>query len=462
MEAGSDGRPTAAVPRDAREGRKALIAGGIGTFVEYYDFSLFAYSATIIATLFFPEGNRTAALLGTFAIFGATFFFRPLGGIIFGHMGDRVGRRNTLSTVVLLMGISTVLMGLLPTYAQIGVLAPILLFALRLLQGVSTGGEFSGGATFLTEYAPYNHRGLWASFIGSSAVFGFVIGGLVSLLFSLGLSEDALNAWGWRLPFLLAGPVALVGLYLRLRLQETPAFRAVEQADQVDSAPIVDVLRNHLRSVLLLIGVATVNAVAFYTVSSYLSTYLVETVGLDRTTALLSNILALMVYVLGIPFFGLLSDRVGRKPVLLAGCAGILLLSLPGYLIIGSGGLGTAIVGQMLLVLPLTTIAACVVVVQVELFQTKTRYSGSSIGYNVAYALFGGTAPFVSAFLVERTGSSLAPAWYGMAIAAVAFLVVLRLPETHNIPLLRGGEARGGEAATEAGVAPGQHEVRPG
>jgi MHS family proline/betaine transporter-like MFS transporter len=186
-----------------------------------------------------------------------------------------------------------------------------------------------------------------------------------------------------------------------------------------------------------------VNAVAFYTVSSYLATYLIETIGLDRTPALLSNILALMVYVLGAPLFGMLSDRVGRKPVLLTGCAGILVLSLPGYLLIGSGGLGAAILGQMMLALPLTIIAACVVVVQVELFPTKLRYSGASVGYNVAYAIFGGTAPFVGTFLVGRTGSNLSPAWYGMAIAAVAFLIILlKLPETYRLPMLRGEEAQ--------------------
>jgi MFS transporter, MHS family, proline/betaine transporter len=444
MDERSAGQQTTTAPaRDAREGRKALTAGCIGTFVEFYDFSLYAYAATIIATLFFPEGNRTAALLGTFGIFAVTFFFRPVGGIFFGNMGDRIGRRNTLATVILLMGAATVLMGLLPTYGQVGIWAPILLFVLRLFQGFSAGGEFSGAATFLTEYAPHNRRGLWASFIGSTAVFGFVIGGLISLLFDLGLSDAALNSWGWRVPFLLAGPVALIGLYMRLRLDETPAFQAIEEAHQVESVPILDVLRNHLGSVALLVGVAMVNAVAFYTVSSYLATYLIETIGLDRTPALLSNSLALMVYVLGAPLFGMLSDRVGRKPVLLTGCAGILVLSLPGYLLIGSGGLGAAILGQMMLALPLTIIAACVVVVQVELFPTKLRYSGASVGYNVAYAIFGGTAPFVGAFLVAQTGSNLSPAWYGMAIAAVAFLIiVLKLPETHRLPMLRGEEAQ--------------------
>jgi MHS family proline/betaine transporter-like MFS transporter len=447
----SEGNTTTVPASGVRGARKAVLAGTIGNVVEWYDFAIYAYSVSVIAALFFPAGNETAALLSTLAIFGVTFLARPLGGVIFGHVGDRVGRRSALAASVLLMGGATVLIGLLPTYGQVGHLAPVLLLVCRLAQGFSLGGEFTGATSFITEYAPENRRGFWASLSPSASLLAYIGGALVVLAVASSLPESAYNSWGWRIPFWVAGPLAAAGLYLRLRIEETPAFRALESDEGVDRAPIREAVSGYLRQIALLVGIATLNAVAFYIAAGYFVTYLTETVGLDRMTAFLSNSAALMVYVLLAPLFGFIGDRFGRRPMLFAGCVGMILLSVPGFLLAGSGGLLAATLGQAMIVLPLVIVASAVTVTMVELFPTRVRYSGASLGYNVAYTIFGGTAPFVGAFLVASTGSLIAPAVYLAAIAIVVLPVIFKLPETYRLPTNR-ADASGPPIADGRGV----------
>ncbi|MEV0624078.1 MFS transporter [Nonomuraea sp. NPDC050404] len=434
----SSSTPGAGKPRDRKMAVKALSGVAVGNFVEWYDFAVYAYSTKAIATLFFPDTDPVTALLGTLAIFGVTFLSRPAGGVFFGRLGDRIGRRNTLSIILLLMGVATTLIGLLPTYGAIGVAAPILLALLRLVQGFSAGGESSGGATFLSEYAPPNRRGMWSGLSNSTQTLPFAVTAILVLGISTAMPEADYLSWGWRIPFLLAAPFALVGLYVRLKLEDTPVFQAVQDSGKVEHAPLRLVVRDYKPELLTLIGVASLNAVAFYTMSSYMSTYLTEVAGLDETTALFSNAIALCVYSVLIPVTGLMGDRFGRRRVILTGAILLAILALPGYMIAGTGGMGTAVLGQVLLTVPLVAVASVVAVAQAELFPAAIRYTGAALGYNIAYAVFGGTAPFIGQYLVEATGSKIMPAYYLIALALLALIPILRLPETSRVTMLRG------------------------
>src|SRR5919112_2998713 len=417
---------------------RALAAGCVGNFVEWYDFAIYSYSVTIIATLFFPAGNRAAAIIAAFALYGVAFLARPVGGLFWGSLGDRIGRRNTLAVIVLIMGGATMLIGLLPTYGTIGIMAPILLALLRLVQGFSGGGEFTGSTSFISEYAPEEKRGLFASISATFTTLPSLLGGLTVFAVAAGFGEEAYAAWGWRIPFLVGGPLALVGLFIRLRMDETPAFRELkEHEEQVERTPAREAIREHGRSILLVFAIASLSALGAYTLGTYFVTYLQEVVGLSRTTSIAANFLAFFVTV---PLVGMLGDRIGRKPLLLIGTPGFILLSLPGYLRASSGTFLGAIVGQLLVALPWSFVVSAVVVIIVEIFPTRVRYSGASIGYNLGYMIFGGTAPIVATYLVSATGSNSAPAIYLIVVAVLVLPAVFMLPETRGVDLLRGGD----------------------
>jgi MHS family proline/betaine transporter-like MFS transporter len=416
---------------------RALAGVAAGNFVEWYDFAVYGYSAATIASLFFPKSNPVSALLATFALFSVTFLFRPAGGVFFGRLGDRIGRRNTLVVIILLMGSCTTCIGLLPTYRSIGAVAPVLLALMRLGQGFSSGGESSGASTFLSEYAPPGRRGTWTAISNSTQVLPFVVAAFLIYGLQHRISQDQYLAWGWRIPFLLSAPLAIVGLFLQLRLDDTPAFLALEKTGEIEHAPVLAVLTRYRRELLLLIGIASLNAIGFYTASSYMPTYLTAVAGLDTRTSLVSSAIALLAYSVLIPWFGAAGDRFGRKPIILLGALCLIVLSVPGYLIAAHGGLTNAIVGQLLVIVPVTAVASVVSVAQCELFPTAVRYTGAALGYNVAYMLFGGTAPFVSQYLVVITRAPRAPAYYLACAAAVALLPIALLPETSRVSMTR-------------------------
>lgn len=415
--------------------RRALVAASIGNFVEWYDFAVYGYSALVIAAVFFPDSEGSAGLLATLAVFGVTFLLRPLGGAILGRLGDRVGRRAVLSLTVLGMGIATALMGLLPGYASIGVLAPIGLTLLRLTQGFFAGGEFSGASTYLVEYAPPHRRGLWAALSMATGVLPFGVCGLVILAMSVNMPGQTYEDFGWRLPFLLSLPFALIGLYLRLKIDETPAFREIQAQGTVEQAPLGTVLRDHKVGVLLVFTLASLNGVGSYTVTSYMPTFLQTYAELSQTAALVASSIAVITLAALLPLAGLLGDAIGRRRLILTGTIGVIVLAVPGYLIAGSGSIGTAMVGQLLMIVPLTGIAGALGPTMCELFPTQVRYSGSALGYNFAYAVFGGTAPFVAAFLITSTGSALAPAFYMIGFGLVGLVALRHLPETSGVSL---------------------------
>jgi MHS family proline/betaine transporter-like MFS transporter len=420
---------------EAATAKKAVTAGAIGNFVEWYDYSVYGFFATVIASQFFPSEDRVASLLATFAVFAVAFFMRPVGAFVFGHYGDTIGRRNTLAAAVIMMGIATLMIGVLPSYAQIGVLAPILLVVARLLQGFSAGGEWSGSAAFMVEYAPENKRGLYGSWQQVSIVAGLLVGSGMGGLLGTVLSEDALNAWGWRIPFILGMVVALVGLYLRLRVEDTPAFRIIEEKEEITEAPVKESFTAHWRESLTAIGFTVAWTVAYYILLTYMPTYVSETLGIPLTQALLSNAIGLVVLMALIPFTAALSDRIGRKPLLIAFSALIALLTYPLFLLASTQVLAFIVLAQVLFGVIISLFSGPGPAALVEMFPTNVRYSALGVSYNIAVAAFGGTAPFIATYLISRTGSNFSPGFYLIAAAVVTLIVVSTMKETYREPL---------------------------
>lgn len=415
--------------------RKAVVAACIGNFIEYYDFTIYGYFAVIIASLFLPATDPTAALLATFAVFALSYVARPLGGVIFGHLGDKYGRRTPLAVAVILIAVSTTVIGLLPTYAQIGVAAPILLVAMRLIQGVSVGGEFGGVASYIAEYAPIRRRALytcWTTFTIGLALFA---GALVATILTTTLSQDSLESWGWRVPFLIGMPLGLVGLYLRLKLEDTPAFDAAVEDNKVEKSPLVKSITDEWRSILLGMGVVLVPAITIYLFFVYSPTYLTVVVGYDAGKAQLANIIALAFYCALIPPVAILCDRIGRRPILMAGSGMIVVLTYPGYVLLGQGQFGSVVLGLCLFGVGLATYAAALTPTLAELFPTKVRYSGLSLSWNVPLTALGGTAPLIATYLIAQSGNVLAPAFFAIAGGVGSFVTALLLKETNRTAL---------------------------
>jgi len=424
-----------AVRVEEQAARKAVTAGAIGNFVEWYDYSVYGFFAPIIASQFFPSEDRVASLLATFAVFAVAFFMRPVGAFVFGHYGDTVGRRNTLAAAIILMGLATLMIGVLPTYGQIGVLAPILLVVARLLQGFSAGGEWSGSAAFMVEYAPANRRGVYGSWQQFSIVMGLLVGSAMGGLLGAVLSESALNAWGWRVPFILGMVVALVGLYLRLRVEDTPAFRIIEEKDEVTDAPVKESFTAHGGESLTAIGFTVAWTVAYYILLTYMPTFVSETLGLPLSQALLSNAIGLVALGVLIPFTAALSDRIGRKPLLISFSALIALLTYPLFLLASTKVLALIVLTQVIFGVIISLFSGPGPAALVEMFPTNVRYSALGVSYNLAVAAFGGTAPFIATYLISRTGSNLAPGIYLIVAAVITLIVVSRMKETYREPL---------------------------
>jgi MFS transporter, MHS family, proline/betaine transporter len=335
------------------------------------------------------------------------------------------------------MSVSTFVIGLLPSYATIGIAAPILLVVARCLQGFSAGGEFGGASTFLAEYSPDERRGFLVSWLEFSTLIGFVLGSSLVLLLTSTLSEGAMTSWGWRIPFLLAGPLGVVGLYIRLRLEDTPEFKALKSTGEVSNSPFRETLVENWKQILQVGGLVIIQNVGFYVVLSYLTTYFQDPLGFSSTTGALSTTLTLLVGMALIPPLGALSDRIGRKPLLMASCVGYALLTYPLFLVLNTGSLVAAILahvalGSLLAVFISTSIAALT-----ELFPTRVRYGGFSIGYNFSVAIFGGSSPYLAQYLLNTTGNPLSPAFIVIVAAIITLLVVLTIPETAGTDLIK-------------------------
>lgn len=420
--------------------KRAVKAAALGNAMEWFDFGVYSYLAVTLGKVFFPTGNPTAQLLSTFGAFAAAFLVRPLGGLVFGPLGDRVGRQKVLALTMIMMAAGTFAIGLIPSYAAIGVAAPVLLLVARLVQGFSTGGEYAGATTFIAEYAPDRRRGFFGSWLEFGTLAGYIAGaGLVTLMTAL-LSSDDLLSWGWRLPFLIAGPMGLIGLYLRTKLEETPAFaaeleKAARQERERPKVPLRDMVTGQWRALLLCMGLVLVFNVTDYMLLSYMPSYLTSELKYDETHGLLVvlGVMALMMTVQ--PFAGALSDRVGRRPVIAAGCAGFFLLSVPALLLIRQGGLLAIALGMGALGLLLVCFTAAMPSALPALFPTRVRYGSLSIGFNVSVSLFGGTTPLVVTALIGATGNVMMPAYYMMGAAVIGGAAVWFMAESARRPL---------------------------
>ncbi|MEI5009552.1 glycine betaine/L-proline transporter ProP [Streptomyces sp. PmtA] len=420
--------------------KRAVKAAALGNAMEWFDFGVYSYLAVTLGKVFFPTGNPTAQLLSTFGAFAAAFLVRPLGGMVFGPLGDRVGRQKVLALTMIMMAAGTFAIGLIPSYAAVGVAAPVLLLVARLVQGFSTGGEYAGATTFIAEYAPDRRRGFFGSWLEFGTLAGYIAGaGLVTLMTAL-LSSDDLLSWGWRLPFLIAGPMGLIGLYLRTRLEETPAFaaeleKAARQERERPKVPLRDMVTGQWRALLLCMGLVLVFNVTDYMLLSYMPSYLTSELKYDETHGLLVvlGVMALMMIVQ--PFAGALSDRVGRRPVIAAGCAGFFLLSVPALLLIRQGGLLAVALGMGALGLLLVCFTAAMPSALPALFPTRVRYGSLSIGFNVSVSLFGGTTPLVVTALIGATGNMMMPAYYMMGAAVIGGAAVWFTAESARRPL---------------------------
>ncbi|MCF6476320.1 MHS family MFS transporter [Nonomuraea sp. MG754425] len=410
--------------------RRVLLGASTGQFVEFYDFAIYGFSAVAIADAFFPSENPVTGLLAAFAAYGVAFVARPLGGLFFGALADRAGRRTVLYATLICMGVATALIGLLPTHGAAGIIAPVLLVVCRLAQGFSAGGEAVGAPSFVLEHAPFERRGTWIGVTIAASAATSVIALILIMGITGAVSDTAYASWGWRVPFLLALPLSLIGIYIRRRTEESPVFQELRRENAVESSPIRGSLRGNWTRLGQIFAVMALSGLGFYVLVGYFVTYLQSVVGLSLLQSLAANAVALLSFSVLLPIGGRLSDRYGRKPMLIIGAAAVAVVGLPAFLLVTSGSFGTAVIGQLLLAAALCTYGGGSYTFFVELLPAATRVTGAAISYNVAFALFGGTAPFVGTWLVDVTGSAVAPGYYLVVVALAALAVAVTTPET--------------------------------
>ena len=420
--------------------KRVILASSVGTLFEWYDFYLYGSLAAFFGGLFFPKGNETAGFLASLATFGAGFAVRPFGAIVFGRIGDLVGRKYTFLVTILIMGLSTALIGFLPTYASVGMLAPILLVTLRLAQGLALGGEYGGAATYVAEHAPDDKRGFYTSFIQTTATIGFFLSLAVILTTRLYFGEDAFTSWAWRVPFLLSFVLLGVSVYIRLKLHESPLFTKLKAKGKLSKSPLRDSFGNktNLKYVAIaLFGAAAGQGVVWYTGQFYALFFLQNTLKVDFVT---SYVLVGVSLAIGTPFFvffGRLSDRVGRKKVMLTGCLLAALTYVPIYVAMrhfanpdllpkanrAQMNHGILIALLTVQVLYVTMVYGPIAAFLVELFPTKIRYTSMSLPYHLGNGWFGGFLPLIAAALTVSTGNIYAGLAYPIGIASMTFLV---------------------------------------
>jgi MFS transporter, MHS family, proline/betaine transporter len=414
---------------------KVVAAGMIGNVLEWYDFAVYGYFASAIGRQFFPHENSVAQLLSAFGVFALGYLMRPVGGALVAHIGDRFGRRRALTFSVTAMAIPTFLIGLLPGYSMLGVLAPAALTFLRMVQGLSVGGEYTSSMVFLVEHAPEGRRGFMGALAACGAGVGTLLGSAMGAGFAASMSEAALEAWGWRIPFLIGLLIGIAGYFLRRHVLETTPERSKR-------VPIVETLHDHWRTVLGFAGLSVFNAVSFYVGFIYLVSWLQMADGIAPSQALELNTLS-MIIMLGVVLAGgALSDRFGRKPVLLSAVVLGFVGALPVFWLMNHPSALLAQFGQLGLVLMVGLYGGAQPAILVEAAPPQVRCTAVALGYNICFGVIGGSTPLAAAWLIERTGDESAPAFLIMVASAIAFLTVLRFRETYRDPFA-GGTSRG-------------------
>lgn len=415
--------------------RRVVSASAFGTLLQWYDFAIYAALATTIGSLFFPAENQLTELLVALATYGVGFVLRPFGAIVFGRYGDRAGRRNMLAVTMIVMGAASLVIACLPTYQTIGVAAPVLLVLARMLQGLGVGAEWSGGAVYLAEHAPTGKRGRYGGILQSADIAGFLLGSVSAAILVNLVSEQALHAYAWRIPFFFGALAAVVGYLIRKSLHDTPQFQELRESDATAASPVVESLRDHRRAGLTIVGIVFAITMYGYTISTFPS-FLSGVADVPLGDALVTNSIALAVEVPLIVLMGMLSDRVGRKRLMVAGMVGLVVVTYPVYsMLSGGGGYATLLVGQLVFVVLYAVVTGPMAAMLAEMLPTRVRTTALSMSYNLSIALFGGTAPFVNTFLASRTGSATTPAYYLMASAVVTVVVLLTVRDRYREPL---------------------------
>ncbi|MTD14829.1 MFS transporter [Nakamurella sp. YIM 132087] len=414
------------------EQRRIAFACIIGNFLEYFEFALYGFFAVAIGATFFPSDDPSTELLQSLAVFGVAFLLRPVGGVVFGLIGDRIGRRASLSISITMMSLATAAIGLLPGYDTLGVWAPILLVLIRCIQGLSVGGEWGASSAFLIETAGPGLRGQRGSYPSMAAAIGFVGGSLLSLGFGLAFTAEQLNSWGWRIPFLVALPLGLLGLYIRRKLEDTPVFRQIEQQDDRPKARLRDAidLRNW-RPLLVTFGFSWICGVGLYYLTSYVVNYLTATVKLPRTEAALLVAIGLGIYAVLCPIAGRLSDRFGRRRTIIFGCIGHVVLAVPVFLLLGSGNAVLIVLALIVYAIMQAPINANTSLIMIEIFPAGTRLTNGSLAFNLGVGPPSGFGPLVAAALVAGTGLTFSPGFFLAGVALFSLVVLYFLmPET--------------------------------
>lgn len=418
--------------------RKRQIAIGVGNFMEWFDFAVYGYFAAIIGAQFFPTGNPTTEMLSSFAVFAVGFVARPLGALILGPIGDRVGRKSVLVITVMGMGITTALIGLVPNYATIGIAAPILIVLLRCVQGMMVGGEWSSAATYLGESAPAGQRGLHASLVTATAGAAFLVGTLTATVLTNTMSEEALSSWGWRIPFVASIVMAAIAIFIRRNLDDTPVFKELERR-RTEQIQVVASRSRKLKAFAISLAFSSLFGVSLYYFVTYANNHLSGAVGMPRVEALWVCAIATAYYVAIQPIIGSISDRTGRRPVILTGAAGIAITGIPIFLLLNTANFGLVLLGLVILATFVTCAGVMAVTLLVEVFPASSRSTGAALGHNVAYAILAGPGPLIAAALIQLTGNLVSPAYYLVAVAVVVFIALcIALPETKDVDITEG------------------------
>ncbi|MDX1805539.1 MAG: MFS transporter [Paenisporosarcina sp.] len=411
---------------DKKQTRRVLIASLVGSSIEWFDYFLYGTVAALVFNqLFFVTEDPTVGLLLAYASFALAFFIRPFGGIIFSHIGDRIGRKKTLVLTLSLMGVATFGMGLLPTYQAIGIWAPILLITLRLVQGLGIGGEWGGALLLAVEYAPPEKKGLYGSIPQMGVTIGMFMGTIALWLMTM-LPEESFITWGWRVPFILSALLVVFGLWIRKGIDETPEFKKVQESGEIPKLPIVDTLKYHWREVLIAIGAKVVETAPFYIFSTFVVSYATTNLEFTRTNTLTAVMIATVVTTILIPVMGNLSDKVGRKKLYVTGTVAMALFAFPYFWMLQQGSVAlliiATVIGLGIIWAPITAVLGTMFS---EIFDAKIRYTGISLGYQIGAALAGGTAPLVATALLLRFDNSYIPVAIYIIFTALISLVAI-------------------------------------
>ncbi|MCK2017460.1 MFS transporter [Peribacillus frigoritolerans] len=427
---------------EKKQMRRILIASLVGSSIEWFDYFLYGtVSALVFNQLFFVNEDPTIGLLLSYASFALAFFIRPFGGVIFSHIGDRIGRKKTLVLTLSLMGVATFGMGLLPTYQAVGIWAPILLITLRLVQGLGIGGEWGGALLLAVEYAPAEKRGLFGAIPQMGVTIGMLLGTVALSIMTL-LPENAFMTWGWRIPFIFSALLVFFGLWIRKGIDETPSFKKVKESGEVPKLPIVETLKNYWREVLIAVGAKVVETAPFYIFSTFVVSYATANLGFSRTSTLTAVMIATIITTILIPIMGNLSDKIGRKKLFIGGTIGMALFAFPYFWLLQQKSvlllIVATVIGLGVIWAPITAVLGTMFS---EIFDAKIRYTGITLGYQIGAALAGGTAPLVATALLNRFNNSYVPVALYIIFASVLSLAAIwavkdrsnqKLDETHN------------------------------